>query len=174
MQRITGAAMYNEAIACYDRIIENLSNISLLRERLPIHIAKLHAQTVQQSEYYIKHKLGIGSTTYSNNCPKPVYGAGQGSTDASARWRFISDALIKAYSKKANDAIIHGPTSNITTNNKISGFVDDTSTLLKRHHSIAVFLQLLLKLDAQLWERLLYSTGGKLEISKCNFSLFIC
>jgi hypothetical protein len=37
---------------------------------------------------------------------------------------------------------------------------------------IALFLVLLLQNDAQLWERLLYTSGGKLEIPKCVFSIF--
>jgi hypothetical protein len=45
LQRLQGAVLYNDAKACYDRIIENLSNLSLLKEGLPIELAKLHAQT---------------------------------------------------------------------------------------------------------------------------------
>jgi hypothetical protein len=89
--------MYNDAKACYDRIIESISNMSLLREGLPIEIAKLHAQTFQLIQYHIKHKQGLGPITHSHNNPKPIYGVGQGSTDASARWSFLSDAIIRAF-----------------------------------------------------------------------------
>jgi hypothetical protein len=64
-QRLTGAVMYNDAKACCDRIIENASNLTLLREGIPIQIPKLHAQTFLKIEYHIKHKLGIGSKTQS-------------------------------------------------------------------------------------------------------------
>jgi hypothetical protein len=37
---------------------------------------------------------------------------------------------------------------------------------------MAAFLILFLQHEAQLWERFLYITGGKLEIPKCNFALF--
>jgi hypothetical protein len=37
---------------------------------------------------------------------------------------------------------------------------------------MAAFLLLFLQNDAQLWERFLYITGGKLKIPKCNFALF--
>ena len=84
--------MYNDAKACYDRIVENISNMSLLREGLPIEIAKLHSQTFHSIEYQIKHKQGIGSQSHKHNNPAPIYGVGQGSTDASARWSFLSDA----------------------------------------------------------------------------------
>jgi hypothetical protein len=45
LQRLQGAVLYNDAKACYDRIIENISNLSLLREGLPQEIAKLHSET---------------------------------------------------------------------------------------------------------------------------------
>jgi hypothetical protein len=152
--------MYNDAKACYDRIIENVSNLTLLREGIPIQITKLHAQTFSKIVYHIKHKLGIGSETHSNNQPSPIFGVGQGSTDASARWSFLSDALIRAYNDNANDATIDSPISNTSTNNKLAGLADDTTTLLIKHFTMAPFILLLLGNDVQLWERLLHTTGG--------------
>jgi hypothetical protein len=38
------------------------------------------------------------------------------------------------------------------------------------NHMLATYIILLLQRDAQIWEKLLYATGGKLEISKCNFA----
>jgi hypothetical protein len=164
--------MYNDAKACYDQIPENISNMSLLQEGLPLEIAKLHSQTFQSIEYQIKHKQGIGSHSHKHNHPAPIYGVGQGSTDASARWSFLSDALIRAFSSEAHDATIKSPMHTQTTNYKIQGFVDDTTNLFKRHHTMAVFMILIAQHGAQLWERLLHASGGKLEIPKCTFSLF--
>jgi hypothetical protein len=140
--------MYNDAKACYDRIVKNVSNMSLLREGLPIELAK---------EYQIKHKQGIGSQSHKHIHPSPIYGVGQGSTDASARWSFLSDALIRAFSEEAHDATIKSPMHTYTTNYKIAGFVDDTTTLFIRHHTMAVFMILIAQHDAQLWERLLHT-----------------
>jgi hypothetical protein len=172
LQRLTGAVMYNDAKACYDRIIENLSNISLLREGLPIEIARLHAQTFQLIKYHIKHRLGIGEKTHSHNDPASISGMGQGSTDASTRWSFLSDALIRAFNDDATDATIHSLLSKLKINNKIAGFVDDTATMLIQHPDMAIFLFLILQKDAQHWEKLLYVSGGKLEIPKCKFAFF--
>jgi hypothetical protein len=92
--------------------------------------------------------------------------------DASARWSFLSDALIRAYNDNATDATIKSPISNTSTNNKIAGFVDDTTTLMIKHFTMAAFIILFLRHDAKLWECLLHTTGGKLEIPKCNFAVF--
>jgi hypothetical protein len=172
LQRLIGAVLYNDAKACYDRIIENISNMSLLREGLPIEIAQLHAQTFNTIQYYIKHKQGIGPIPHSNNNPAPIYGVGQGSTDASARWSFLSDAIIRAFSQHATDAIINSPITNKFTNSKIAGFVDDTTSLLIQHITMLPYIILILQQDAQLWEKLLFTTGGKLEIQKCVFAIF--
>jgi hypothetical protein len=164
--------MYNDAKACYDQIIENISNISLLREGLPIEIAKLHSQTFQLIQYLIKHKQGIGPVTHSHNKPEPVYGDGQGSTDASARWSLLSDAIFRVFSQYATDATIQSPITNKYTNNKIAGFVDDTTTLLIQKLEMLPYILLRLQQDAQIWEKLLYTTGGILEIPKCVFTIF--
>jgi hypothetical protein len=172
LQRLSGAVMYNDAKACYDRIVEPISNMALLREGLPIEIAKLHAQTYQQIHYHIKHKQGIGPITHSHNNPEPIYGVGQGSIDASARWGFLSDAIIRAFAANATDATIHSPISSKFTNNKIAGFVDDTTTLLIQQMLMLPYILLLIQRDAQLWEKLLHVTGGKLEIPKFTFAMF--
>jgi hypothetical protein len=172
LQRLSGAVVYNDAKACYDRVIENISNLALLKQGLPIEIARLHAQTFHQIQYFIKHKLGIGQTPHSHKHPQPVYGVGQGSTDAPARWGFTCDPLLELYKELASDATIQSPISNTKTNNKIAGFVDDTTTLTIQHYTIMIYIILILQKDAQLWERLLYTSGGKLEIPKCIFALF--
>jgi hypothetical protein len=50
--------------------------------------------------------------------------------------------------------------------------VDDTTTLLIQKLAMLPYILLLLQQDAQLWEKLLYTTGGKLEIPKCVFTIF--
>jgi hypothetical protein len=107
-----------------------------MREGLPIEIAQLHAQTFNKIQYHIKHKLGIVNIPHGQNQPSPVYGVGQGSTDASARWSFISDALIRAFNNISSDATTNSPISTQTINNKILGFVDDTTTLIKKEYNV--------------------------------------
>jgi hypothetical protein len=172
LQRLSGAVLYNDAKACYDRVIENLSNLALMKQGLPLQLAKLHSQTFQQIHYYIKHRLGIGNTPHSHRNPKPVYGVGQGSTDAPARWGFVCDPLLEIYKDLTSDAIIKSPLSTIQTNYKIAGFVDDTTTLQIKHFTAMAYIILFLQHDTQMWEKLLHTSGGKLEIQKCVFALF--
>lgn len=126
LQRRTGGIMYNDAKACFDRIIENISNISCMREGLPIEIAKLHNQTFKNIKYYIKHRGGIGEKPNQHSDEDPFYGVGQGSGDAGTRWGLISDCIIWAYNKLSSDAKITGPISKLTINEKCQLFVDDS------------------------------------------------
>jgi hypothetical protein len=170
--RLNGGVIYNDSKACYDRIIENVSNLALIHQGLRIKIAKLHSQTFHSIEYTIKHKLGLGANTHKHTQPAPIYGVGQGACDAPARWGFLCDALIKVYKSLGTDAVIHASISDIITNLKIAAFVDDTALLSIISRHLSNYIQVLLQSDAQLWEKLLYTSGGKLEIPKCNFSVF--
>jgi hypothetical protein len=84
LQRASGGIDYNDAKACYDRIPENLSNIALQREGYPKAVAQLHANTLSQVKYYIKHKLGIGTRPNFHSVEHPFHGSGQGATDSPA------------------------------------------------------------------------------------------
>jgi hypothetical protein len=171
LQKLYGAVLYNDAKACYDQIIENLSNLTLLREELPLQIAQLHSQTYQSIEYNIKHRLGIGTKSNSHNFPLPVYGVGQVATDSPARWGFVCNHLINIYKNLASDATIESPDSLIHTNIKIAGFVDDTATLMiQKYHNLYIIIQA--EQNTQVWEVLLYTSGGKLAIPKCDLVLF--
>jgi hypothetical protein len=130
LQRVTGGIMYNDAKACFDRIIENISNMSCMREGLPVAIAKLHHQTVSTIKYFIKHKWGIAPHPNGHNCPDPFYGVGQGSGDAGTRWGFISDCIIRAYNKQSHDAIITAPISGITANENVNYLLTTADYLL--------------------------------------------
>jgi hypothetical protein len=67
-------------------------------------------------------------------------------------------------------AKIYSLMTELVANLHIAGFVDDTTILLIQN-MIAPFLIFKLQECALLWERLLHTTGGKLEISKCCFSI---
>jgi hypothetical protein len=76
LQRLQSAIMCNNAKACYDRIIENLNKLTLLRKGLPVEVAKLHTQTFHTIQFHIKHMLGLGTCSRGNSDTLPVFGVG--------------------------------------------------------------------------------------------------
>jgi hypothetical protein len=172
LQRLHGGVIFNDAKACYDCVIENISNIVLQQQGTPNHICKKHANTFQNIPYTIKYKLGLSNHTHQHNDTAPVYGVGQGACDAPARWGFVCDALINAYEQVANNAEIRSHISNRMANHTIAAFVDDTVLMNFIHKVLCTYILCFLQSDAQTWEKLLHTSGGKLEIPKCKFGVF--
>jgi hypothetical protein len=167
LQKLQGAVLYNDAKACFDRIIENMSNLVCMRERLAPEIACLHAQTLQQMKYYIQTQNGCHHKYNGHMLPDLYLGSGQGAGDSMARWGFVSDAIIRAYNKIAISSPIIAPISATIVRENIQAFVDDSHGIIIHNASSHISLHDTIQHNLQAWERLLHTVGGKLEISKC-------
>jgi hypothetical protein len=172
IQRLSGSIMYNDAKACFDRVVENLSNLSCYNAGAPVQILNLHHNTVNQMRYYIKHQRGIYSKANGHYHPDPFYGVGQGAGDSGTRWGFISDAIIKVYNKYAHDAIISSPITNIATNTKVQAFVDDSRLFAIVPTTSRAVIGTTLQQDVQLWQDMMHEASAKLELLKCKFIIF--
>jgi hypothetical protein len=115
----------NDAKACYDRIIENVRSLTLLREGLAPKIATLHAQTLRHMKYPIKTQNGISPTDNEHMRPDPFLGSGLGAGDSMSRWGFISDAVIRAFKKQAESAPIVSLLATLIQEH-IQAFVNDS------------------------------------------------
>jgi hypothetical protein len=172
LQRLSGGIMYNDAKACFDRIVENISNITCLNAGAPIDVLNLHHNTLSSIQYVIKHKRGLSPLVNGHMQPDPFYGVGQGAGDAGTRWGFISYMIIKAYNKKAHSAIIESSITKIFSNTRVQAFVDDSKLFIIINDNNGQTIYDYLKDDVQLWEQLLQITGAKLELPKCKFFIF--
>jgi hypothetical protein len=166
----TGATLYNDAKACFDRIIENISNLTLMSHGLSPKIAKLHAQTLTKIKYYLKTGHGISTINNGHMQPDPFYGSGQGAADSMPRWAILSDLIIKLYNKRARSDTIESPISHHRLITLIRAYVDDTNCLMTCKN-IDDLIELI-QHNATTWERLLFLIGGKLELSKCKFTIY--
>jgi hypothetical protein len=104
----------------------------------------------------------------------PTHGPGQGSRKAPALWLVICCLLFEAMSKLYKGAEFCNPRQTSSHQRIGDGFVDDVTTFF--NFGLAPMLQRNvgpgelasgLNREAQTWERLLYSTGGQLELPKC-------
>jgi hypothetical protein len=172
LQRLSGAIVYNDAKACFDRIIENVSNLTCLREGMAPEIALLHAQTLQTMRYYIQTQTGPSPKFNGHLQPDPFLGSGQGAGDSMALWGFLSDAIIRAYNKVVQTDIIQSPTSKTYIHENIQAFVDDSHSIMIQAPTNETPLHTIIQHNMQQWEALLHTVGGKLEISKCQFIRF--
>jgi hypothetical protein len=164
------AYIENDAVGCYDRIMNPLILLFLRILGLsPSAVASL-AATWESTYHRIRTLYGISKEVYSNTSDRPLYGPGQGSTIGPFLWLLcfiliflsIGDDVPQVTLSSVNDP---APLCFIG-----EAFVDDTGLGTNKgdnHQQLISNLQTL----AQRWEKLLYSTGGALNPSKCFWFL---
>jgi hypothetical protein len=147
---------------------------------VPLSMCKMAALSLLMAEYSIKTKYGVSSGTYSSTDEDPIHGPGQGSRMAPALWLIICCLLFQAMSQMCSGAEFCNPTQTVSHRRIGDGFVDDVTNFknfglakMLRQHYGPIELAQSLQQEAQTWERLLYSSGGQLELSKCLYYLMI-
>jgi len=154
------AYIENDAVGCYDRIINPLVLIFLCILGLsPSAVASL-AQTWEQTYHRIKTMYGISKETYRNTSQRPLYGPGQGSTIGPFLWLLCFILIFLSLGN--HSPRIHLQAANSTQSISYVGeaFVDDARLGTNEDHDNSKKLVTNLQTLAQRWEKLLYSTGG--------------
>ena len=165
-----------DAAGCYDLMIPALTSATSQVNGMPKSICIVHAKTLQEAKYHLKIMLNISEEYYQNGELTPIYGNGQGSTNSPSAWLFISNVIFKCHRKKAHGSYYADPQRLHSVHLYITGFVDDINifnNLFLTSHVEAKDLIERLQKDTQLFSDLLWTTGGKLEPRKCNYSLMI-
>ncbi len=174
------ATFDNDAKSCYDRIVMVFALMLCQKHGVPQSMCMMAALSLLMAEYSIKTKYGVSSDTYSSNAAHPTHGPGQGSRMAPALWLIICCLLFEAMSKLCKGAEFCNPRQTESHQRTGDGFVDDVTNF--RNFGLAnmlannygpIELAHGLKTEAQIWERLLHSTGGQLELPKCLYYLMI-
>jgi hypothetical protein len=171
----------NDAKACYDRIVMLFALILCQKHGVPLSACKLSAQALLSAEYSIKTGFGISDGTYSSTSEQPTHGPGQGSRQASALWMVVSCLLFSAMYEHCHGVSFCDPTTTLTHRRTSDGFIDDVThffnlglkqSLSQQQVQVSDIIQGLQR-EGQMWERLLWTTGGKPELSKCLYYLLL-
>lgn len=119
--------MMFDATSCYDRIIPSISTIASQKFGVPYSVAKMNADTLENTVYKLRTGLGVSDTGYSH-CPEfPIYGTGQGSGNSPVVWCFISSILFQCYNDCAHGAVYESPDRSEHITVKMVGYVDDSN-----------------------------------------------
>jgi hypothetical protein len=163
-----------DAASCYDRIIPSIASLAARSFGQHSSLCIIHASFLQQAKYLLKTKLGLSEEDYSHCQLHPIYGTGQGSANSPVIWALISSRLFDAHAVQAHGATFLSPDRTFHIQIFMIGFVDDTNACVNDFEnpdqSPANIIHKATS-DAQLWNDLLRSSGGALEISKCIFHL---
>ena len=151
----------------------------LLCQRLgmPLPPCLMVALCLTHARYYIKTKFGISEAYYTSCDEFPTHGPGQGSRMGPVLWLIISCLLFTAMFDLCKGASFANPQHTVSLRRTGDGFVDDVTNVCNfGHESLTtshspIQLAARLQQEAQVWERLLWSAGGALELSKCFYYL---
>eukprot|EP00957_Ditylum_brightwellii_P042865 3244402-Ditylum_brightwellii.AAC.1 len=74
---LNGALLNNNAVACYNGMIPELTSVHLQSLGLPPNASKYSVKLNQDTQHHIKPTTGIANTYYSYSTEHPKYGKGQ-------------------------------------------------------------------------------------------------
>jgi len=147
-------------------MVEACHNLACQRHGAADDYLRLHAQTNCLMKYHVRHRYGI-SADYNTFESHPWHGAGQGAVDAALRYIALSDSLIDAYHSQFQPCVLHDPTMTLQLIKSIKAFIDDVA--MSAVDTDVQFQQLVEQAQSQLhwWNRLIQSSGGALNPTKC-------
>jgi hypothetical protein len=168
------AYIENDATGCYDRIVTPLVLLFLRKYGVPKTTLASLSKTWEGTSHKIKTLYGISEEEYTNSLEYFLFRPGQGSTIGPTLWPICFILITLSLSPTA-PKMTFTSTDNKTTSNSIGdAFVDDTGlgcTINSTHSKPEETLSQQLNLLGQEWERLLFSTRGVLNLSKCFWFL---
>jgi hypothetical protein len=126
--------------------------------------------------YFLKTAHGISEVIYKVTKQYLLLGTGQGSGALPAIWLTIVVCLLSTLMTMAPMAMCFmDPWGNIVDEQNADSYVDDTSLGCNDAHlPMQICYRELIRygqVSAQIWECILYSSGGALELKKCFWYL---
>ena len=159
----------NDATSCYDRIIPSVSNVIARSMGLHSNIANIHGNMLEKAEYRIKTQLGISSGFYIHSLDHPVFGTGQGSCASPTIWMLNCSKYFDIYDLHCYGSKYINMDGTEELKLGMTGFVDDSGNNVNCQPDDITTLSTKVTHDAQLWNDILWSSGGALEHPKCSY-----
>jgi hypothetical protein len=174
LSKTNGTTFDNDAKSCYDRIVMLLVSIASQRLGMPTNVCELFQEILNQTQYYAKTVHGTSTMGYGTTPEHAIHGPGQGGRASPSIWTVISCLILSCMSEESNGITLLDPHTAQSVHQFSSGFVDDIThwNINTDQRNTAAPLSTILndtQRMAQWWENLLFSTGGKLELSKCFY-----
>ena len=110
---------------------------------------------------------------YQGNPFEPLFGTGQGSGTSPAVWlSLVLVILLNTLEQVVPERIsFRSPDGNLDHHRFVDAFVDDTALGLTDDGSLtfSALVTSALERIAQIWEQILYFSGGALNLKKCSW-----
>jgi hypothetical protein len=176
MARITKlptAFIENDAVGCYDRLVNNLILLLLAKLGFAHSVCSCLGVLWDSTTYFIKTLYGTSSVAYSSTAEVPLFGPGQGSNTGPPFWLIVFFAIVESLDPTIGRAFYRSVCRRLWVDSTGSAFIDDSSlgvtfnyiydSALSIEHNASLEVESLMekiRVLAQHWERLLFSTGG--------------
>ena len=119
------ATLQNDAAACFDRMIRNLSKLCSIFHYVPDSVCRLQANALNRMQYKIRTIHGTSSKTYSNSTEIHIHNQGQGTGSTGTTWEFHSIAMMRVIDFFCSGCVISSPNQLYQLKKHVLGFVDD-------------------------------------------------
>jgi hypothetical protein len=163
----------NDAKVCFDRIIPSLGLMATERLGMPQSATKSMLATIKGMRFFIQTAHGISSSFYTSTVAALILGVLQGSGAAPCIWLSLSCILLQALHTHTTGFQASCPCNNCTSHHPGEAFVDGTNMWLTGTYPSTPTSTLVSTMQrvAQVWERLLFASGGALALQKCFYCL---
>jgi hypothetical protein len=165
----------SDATACFDREVMNFVFACFKSTGAPAGPLRMWDKALFNVVHRVKTAFGLSNASYDYTADSPIHGPGQGSKGGPASCSTMTSALIEAMDRLAHGTTFLNPAQTIQYASTVKMFIDDASNLtakfLKWLHQPPTAQEVtdLLAHDAQTWERLLWTSGGLLNLTKCLY-----
>ena len=184
MQKIIMATEENDAIGCYDRVMQQ--KVSLFLQRMGVALAAIICvcRTFDEAKHFIRTAHRLSRSYYEGTKDVPLFGAGQGTTVGLFFWLLIFSVMLEAFDPELKGMSFSNPCRTIYTQRYGDAFEDDTkfrvtgdpptgNTEPTEEFTQQQVQQVLADLTnlSQHNEKILFTSGEALNIKKCHWML---
>ncbi|MGH7974392.1 MAG: hypothetical protein ACREBR_02605, partial [bacterium] len=170
--KTVAATFDNDAVGCYDRLVSSPTVIACRSMGLPKSFAEMHCAVWKSMSHQVR--TGHGLSRRYNGGDSILHGTGQGNGGSCGFWTVNFNVMVEQLDKHHIGMQLYHPDGS-SSRRTADGYVDDTSTgVTSRYRGEdreAALVTQDMKSLAQSWERLLFSSGGKLALHKCFWYL---
>jgi len=171
--KMVGGIFDCDATGCFDRMIPAFIPSHTRRLGLPKSVSCFVAQLMWKCKLFVKTKSGVTKESIRSKIGNVLFGIGQGNGGGPAMWIAHLIVIFSVLQTLVTGMVLSNPSMEKVETAGV-GYVDDVTlgrSIVPQNNPVKEAAEAIRE-TGQTWEEELYTTGGKLELSKCFWVLF--